>query len=304
MNVCLVTNYNYAPYLRECLDSAASQTRPFDRIVIVDDGSTDASGEVIAAFCTQCPGAVAIHKENGGQLSAFQAALEHIGRQDRVFFLDADDSYPPDYLERFQEAIGSGKAEFVFVEPVRFRDGAPTLASARIGAAPPFPFPATSALTRKTLCWIGEATSCVSVAGSLLHALLPYPFEKDWVTRADDVLIYGASILGAHKLYLPGLGVNYRVHGANNFSGRELSDPERADWRLRHERLRRFYCERGGLSEHPALKNVLHEAAVIPKALRRRFGIPAPTVLFLYDLLILVPMLRILVRDAVSGRSA
>ncbi|MEI6703857.1 MAG: glycosyltransferase [Deltaproteobacteria bacterium] len=301
-NVCLVTNYNYDMYLEACLDSLASQSRQFDQIIIVDDGSSDGSVEIINRFCRDYDYAMPLFKNNGGQLSCFSAALEFIKPDDFVFFMDADDIYPPDYLERVSPFIAGQKADFIFVDPVQFRDAEQPLKSAVIGAEKSFEFASTSALTRKTYCWIGAATSCISMKGSLFRTLLPYPFEKDWVTRADDVLIYGASITGSHKLYIPSLGIGYRIHGANSFTGRELSPNERADWRVRHERLFKWYSDKSGLPDRPPVKNVLHEVALLPQSIRKRFGIPSQMVLFLYNILLLVPILRLLCKNMTGSK--
>jgi glycosyltransferase involved in cell wall biosynthesis len=289
--VCLVTNYNYADFLGECLASLTSQTRPFDRIIIVDDGSSDRSREVIEEFCRGCGCAQAIHKENGGQLSAFSAALESIEPADYVFFLDADDLYPPDYLEQAVAQLAAQDSDFFFSTPVSFREGEQRLKSAVIGDAPSFAFASTSALTRMMQSWVGQATSCLALRGSLLKALLPYPYQQDWVTRADDVLIFGASILGAHKLYAPSLGVNYRVHGSNNFAGKTISATEKVDWRLRHERLFTWFAQKAGVLKTPPLKNALHESAVIPKEIRKQLNLPSPMLTFFYRALLLVPFL-------------
>jgi glycosyltransferase involved in cell wall biosynthesis len=301
-NVCLVTNYNYDTYLEACLYSLASQNRQFDQIIIVDDGSSDGSVEIINRFCRDCDYAMPLFKHNGGQVSCFNAALEFIKPDDFVFFMDADDMYPSDYLERLSPFTAGGKADFIFVNPVKFQNGERPPTTSCIGTEGTFAFASTSALTRKTYCWIGAATSCISMRGSLFRTLLPYPFEQDWVTRADDVIIYGASVTGAHKLYVPSLGIGYRIHAANNFTGRELSPNERADWRVRHERLFKWYSDKSGLPDRPPVKNVLHEVALVPKSIRQRFGIPSPMVLFLYNILLLVPILRLLCKNMTGSK--
>ena len=48
--VCLINNYNYSEYLPECLDSVFSQTHPFYKVMVVDDGSTDESVEIIKNY--------------------------------------------------------------------------------------------------------------------------------------------------------------------------------------------------------------------------------------------------------------
>jgi len=301
-NVCLVTNYNYAQYIAECLFSLASQTRKFDLIIIVDDGSTDESRTIIGNFVSNCNYALLINKENGGQLSCFHTALELIEPDDYVFCMDSDDIFPRDYLEQVSIFIDREKNDFIFVNSIQFAEEQQPLKSACIAPEEFFSFSTSSALTRKTCCWIGAETSCISMKGSLFHDLLPYPYEKDWITRADDLLIYGASIIGAHKLYIASLGINYRIHTSNNFAGKKYLASDRADWRLRHERLFAWYSSKAGVPVNSSLKNAIHEAIIIPKPIRRHFGIPSPAVLFLHHLEIIVSMVRILLIDMVDRK--
>lgn len=299
-NICLVTNYNYSKYLKECLTSLASQSQRFDRILVVDDGSSDDSMEIISKFCEDCNYITVISKKNGGQLSCFNAALEFINVDDHVFFMDSDDIFPHDYLEQIVPFIAREKVDFVFVNPVYFKDGEQPLQSARIAPEKTFLFSSTSALTRMTRSYIGAPTSCITMKGSLCHALLPYPIENDWISRADDILIYGSSIIGAHKLYVESLGIGYRIHSANNFTGRDISLQERADWRLRHERLFTWYSHKTGLPQRALLKNAMHEAALISRPLRIRFAVPSPMVIFLFDFVILASIIKLLLK-AIGG---
>src|SRR5215207_9122886 len=87
----VVNNYNYARFLGEAIDSALAQTHPDTEVVVVDDGSTDHSREVIAGYGDRV---VPVSKENGGQASAFNAALP-VTRGEVVLFLDADDQLLP-----------------------------------------------------------------------------------------------------------------------------------------------------------------------------------------------------------------
>ena len=301
-NICLITNYNYSKYLEECLHSLISQTRKFDLILIVDDGSTDCSREIITVFSENCSYAQPIYKKNGGQLSCFHVALEFIQPNDAVFFLDSDDRYPCDYLEHASNFITEETADFFFVNSVHFKDGEQPLPSANSGYISSYLFPTTSALTRRMHCWIGAETSSLCIKGSLLHSILPYPFEKDWMARADDVLIFGSSIMGARKLYIESLAISYRIHTSNNFVGRTITAIERAEWRLRHERLFKWYSEKAGVPGQAPLKNALHESTLVPRQIRKKFGIPSPAFVFLFNVLIIVPILKILLKDITGSR--
>ena len=87
----VINNYNYARYLAQAIDSALGQTYPGTEVVVVDDGSSDGSRDVIAAYGTRV---VPVLKENGGQASAFNAGFA-ASRGDVVLFLDADDCLLP-----------------------------------------------------------------------------------------------------------------------------------------------------------------------------------------------------------------
>ena len=63
----IINNDNYDRFLAEAIDSALSQTYPNVEVILVDDGSTDRSRDVILCYCDQV---TAVFKENGGQASA------------------------------------------------------------------------------------------------------------------------------------------------------------------------------------------------------------------------------------------
>src|ERR1700746_2098930 len=83
----VVVNYNYAQFVADAIDSVLAQTLPFDKIVVVNDGSTDASMSVIETYAGR---ATIIDKPNGGQLHAVLAGVRSCDT-DYVYVLDADD---------------------------------------------------------------------------------------------------------------------------------------------------------------------------------------------------------------------
>jgi len=92
----VVNNYNYGRFLADAIDSALAQTyAPLD-VVVVDDGSTDESRDIIASYGDRI---VPVLKENGGQGSALNAGFA-ASRGDIVVFLDSDDLLLPTAVER------------------------------------------------------------------------------------------------------------------------------------------------------------------------------------------------------------
>jgi Glycosyl transferase family 2 len=92
----VVNNFNFASLVGVAIRSALEQSYQATEVIVVDDGSTDGSREVIASFGFQVE---AVFKENGGQGSAFNAGFER-ARGDIVIFLDADDLLLPNAVER------------------------------------------------------------------------------------------------------------------------------------------------------------------------------------------------------------
>ena len=91
----IIANFNYGRFLADAIESSLSQTYPETEVIVVDDGSTDDSREVIERFANRVR---AVLKENGGQASAFNAGFE-VSRGEVIIFLDADDYLLPGAVE-------------------------------------------------------------------------------------------------------------------------------------------------------------------------------------------------------------
>lgn len=97
----LINNYNYGRFLGDAIDSALAQTHPNIEIVVVDDGSTDNSRQVIAGYGARI---LALLKENGGQASAFNAGFA-VTTGDIICLLDSDDYFKPEKVQRVVEIM-------------------------------------------------------------------------------------------------------------------------------------------------------------------------------------------------------
>ena len=97
----ITTVYNGSKYLEQCLDSIMAQTFRDFELILVDDGSTDTSGEIADRYANDYPEMISvIHQKNGGLSNARNTGIEYINGE-YIAFVDADDRIEPDYLDRF-----------------------------------------------------------------------------------------------------------------------------------------------------------------------------------------------------------
>ncbi len=105
----IINNYNYGKFLADAIDSALSQTYPNTEVIVVDDGSTDDSHQVIASYGSRI---VPVLKENGGQASAMNAGFG-VSQGEIVIFLDADDYL---YQDTVEQVIAAWKTDVAKVQ--------------------------------------------------------------------------------------------------------------------------------------------------------------------------------------------
>lgn len=273
-NICFINNYNNANFLRECLRSVYRQTHSFDQVIIVDDGSTDSSLQIIDSFKEQHTNLLLLQKSNEGQISTFNHVVNSLPDSAQVFLLDGDDLYPFDYLELTLNELGNEGWDFAFCEQQKFVNcDWVDDRSAKIAVKPPFLLSTTSALTRSRGCWIGNPTSCISLSSRLFKSIFPYPYYRDKIFWVDDLLIFSSSIMGAKKIHIPSLGVGWRSHGNNVTKKSHSAD----DVRVREESLRKifkWYCSKYQIPRFPGILEFYREYEALGEYWRVRLDLP------------------------------
>lgn len=117
--------YNLESVLRRCLDSLTNQTYRNLQILLVDDGSTDASGAICDEYARKDSRFTVLHQPNRGVYAARNAALE-LAEGEYIGFADADDFCEPDMFEfLLQNAEASGADITVCGHWAAFEDGRP-----------------------------------------------------------------------------------------------------------------------------------------------------------------------------------
>ncbi len=105
--------YNVEKYIRQCLDSVLGQTFGDFEVVILDDGSTDKSGNICDEYARKDNRVRVVHDINMGLLMARRRALRHV-KGEYVLFLDSDDYWEIDLLENIYEVISENQVDMVF----------------------------------------------------------------------------------------------------------------------------------------------------------------------------------------------
>ena len=100
----IVPVYNVEKYLHRCVSSILQQTYSKFEVILVDDGSKDASGRICDVFASKDERVRVIHKENGGLSSARNAGLD-IANGKYIGFVDSDDYIENDMYEIMYNAL-------------------------------------------------------------------------------------------------------------------------------------------------------------------------------------------------------
>ncbi len=245
----IINNFNYSHFLAESIDSALNQTYSFTEVIVVDDGSTDASREIIYNYGNKI---IPVLKENGGQASALNEGFA-ISTGEIIFFLDSDDIFHPEKIEiivRYLFETDSIDSPVIFHNLFETIDknGLPikinmveyilSLQDREIKALSKIicgfdknyffreelneiSFPnqlQEFALKYRYIPYLGMPTSSISISRVMANKLFPLPVDG-YKISADELIVKAASLLG--KVYSTNISLTkYRCHGDNYWYGK------------------------------------------------------------------------------------
>ncbi len=237
----VITNHNYARYLRECFDSVQKQCYPRVECVIVDDNSTDASGAVLDAIEASAPRFETIvvrSRVNAGQYGAMRQGFAASSGQ-FIVFLDADDLLAEDFvaanvachlstaiyaaLSTSDQWIADAGGHLLGVNPRRqfypFMALPKRLITRHAVEGGPlglrFEADLIAADANWGGYWIWGTTSSMMFRRDVLTLIMADDIEMR--ISADDFLANFAHAIGGTAVIDRVLG-SYRRHGANNFA--------------------------------------------------------------------------------------
>src|ERR1700722_5987261 len=191
----LVSNYNYAHYIGESIQSAFDQTYSNFELIICDDGSTDDSVRGIEEFERKDPRVGFIRKKNGGQASGFNAAFA-ASRGEIIALLDSDDRFLPHKVERivanFQANpdCGFGLHRIIRINANLQRQGVWPMSSAL-----PQGWYGSRLMEDGGILAVMPPTSGLSLRRQVADRIFPLPLENPLVKCPDQLITRLAPLL-------------------------------------------------------------------------------------------------------------
>lgn len=118
----IVPVYNVEKYLQKCIESLLNQTYKNIEIILIDDGSTDKSGEICDRYAKTDERIRVVHKKNAGVAAARNDALDMVNG-DYITFVDSDDFINEEYCEIFINTLVKNDADIAICQLYQFVEG-------------------------------------------------------------------------------------------------------------------------------------------------------------------------------------
>lgn len=195
----IIPVYNYDRYLAEAIDSVLNQTYRNLEVIVVDDGSTDQTGEVAKSFAVR--GVRYQHQVNAGIGPARNTGVD-LTNGEFLAFLDADDRWPETKIERQLQSFADDPAlEMVFGQALQLHNGPEWEAGVRnknttVDGLMPGMVAGTMLIKRAAFDRVGKFPGGLKVGEFV-----------DWYARAGELQI--------RSLVLPDLFLWRRIHDSN-----------------------------------------------------------------------------------------
>jgi teichuronic acid biosynthesis glycosyltransferase TuaG len=212
--------FNASDYIRESIDSVIEQTFTNWELLVIDDGSTDGTSDLIKDYCNQDQRIKYFHQENGKQGKARNLGISYANGK-YIAFLDADDLWIPEKLEIQLQQIKEKNVDLVFSDSYIFHNENSVDRSSRMNV---------SNVTLKgnvalEMFLQANRIPILTVLAEKDKVLLVDSFsEKLGIQNAEDyhlwlkMLIGGCVFYGSNKTL-----ASYRIHGKSSTSNDKLA---------------------------------------------------------------------------------
>ena len=206
----IINNYNYDRFLAEAIDSALNQSYEQIEVIVVDDGSTDNSRQIIAEY-GDC--IIPILQPNGKQAAAFNSGFAR-SKGEIIIFLDSDDFLYPQAVAKI---VGVWQPHLA---KVHYRLNVVDGAGESLGySSPQGTAPLSCGKVWQKLLETGGYNSTPTSGNALSRKALTnlFPIPDRYKLTADDYLSFQVPFYGEVAAIERPLGV-YRVHDSNQWA--------------------------------------------------------------------------------------
>ncbi|MFK4505560.1 glycosyl transferase family 2 [Bradyrhizobium daqingense] len=213
----VIPNHNYAAYVGSAIRSALDIRWPNVEVIVVDDGSTDHSLDVIQEFTDEV---TIISQANAGQMMSCVNGFRR-SSGDIIIFLDSDDALHPDVMTEIVTVWSKAASKYQFQMRVIDAGGQPT------GNVLPqyFSRPASEDV-RKWMATTGAYPTPPGSGNAYPRWFVErvFGFESDFVDRAPDSYLLAAAPACGEIVTITKPLADYRVHGLNHGAFLQLDD--------------------------------------------------------------------------------
>jgi glycosyltransferase involved in cell wall biosynthesis len=215
--------YNAGKHITESIQSVISQTYVRWELIVIDDGSTDNTADLVRDYISQEPRVTYISQRNGGQANARNAGLR-IAQGSLIAFLDADDLWLPEKLELQVSQQSETGADVVFSDGYIFSESDPATEVDKFAVVPG---KTNGAEMFKLLYAFNRiATLSVLVSKSSLDAVGMFDEQREYQNCEDYDLWLRLAKSGATFFGMTEKLVRYRRHSeASTYNASKLLKP-------------------------------------------------------------------------------
>lgn len=266
----LIPVYNARNYLEEAIESVLKQTYQFMEIVVIDDGSTDDSPEILSRLAAKDSRISVVRKPNGGISSALNTGLD-LARGDLIARMDADDLMMPHRIATQHAYLRANPALGFCASYMRVIDGAGRFVRSYAPAPVTHAALAAQIARREAITYTHPA---VMFRTAVARNLGGYNRELE---PCEDTDLFGRMITsGMPGLVIPEELLSYRLHSGSISGSKTKSQVEMLE-HVRHN----FYMRLEGrpeinladrpkfIREMPLVRRALYQSEILSQTLRQ-----------------------------------
>lgn len=190
----IVPVYNAEAYIRRCLDSILAQTFENFEVLLIDDGSIDATPAICDEYAAMDSRVKVFHKENGGVASARQVGVQN-ARGEYSIHADGDDWVDADMLETMLSAIKQNDSDVLIADFKGEASGGSTYSTQKPGSLEPLD--------------VAHEIIVGNLHGSLCNKLIRHSLYRKYDIRFIDGLNYCEDVMVLVRLFAHPVRISY-----------------------------------------------------------------------------------------------